>query len=104
MIPLMFIIVHTFRTVCGSVLVLEHPRGGRVIIRGLLWNQTSANLSNSAYNKTNKRTHKFLIPGTNYLSMAKRFMEARVDASLDAVFISVYPADGIIHIFGHHLK
>ena len=36
----MFIIVHTFRTVCLSVLVCEHPRRGRVIIRGLLWNQS----------------------------------------------------------------
>ena len=39
-IPLMFIYVHTFRTVCLSVLVFEHPRGGRVKIRGLLMNQS----------------------------------------------------------------
>ena len=40
MIPLMFIYVHTSRTVCLSVLVFEHPRWGRVKIRGLLWNQS----------------------------------------------------------------
>ena len=40
-IPLMFIYVHTFRTVCLSVLVFEHPRGNHVKIRGLLWNQFS---------------------------------------------------------------
>ena len=37
----MFIYVHTFRTVCLSVLEFEHPRGGRVKIRGLLWNQST---------------------------------------------------------------
>ena len=37
----MFIYVHTFRTVCLSVFVFEHPHEGRVKIRGLLWNQSS---------------------------------------------------------------
>ena len=37
-IPLMFMYVHTSRTVCLSVLVFEHPCRGRVKIRGLLWN------------------------------------------------------------------